>query len=110
MKIVFWIVKVMVIVWLFLERIFVRAKKKMSRKDWTTYGDFFEKHRRDSKKLLIKSIANISGLINDNPGNIDKEFYQELRQQGKKALLKTLCLLHVAYTQKQTGKVKEVVK
>jgi hypothetical protein len=107
MKVIYWIVKVMVIVWLFLERIFARTKKKMSRRDWTTYGDFFEKHRMDSKKLLIRSITNISGLINDNPGNVDKEFYRELRQTSKKALLKTLCLLHVAYTQKTTGKVKE---
>ena len=106
MKVIFWIVKVMVICWLFLERVVLRMKKGLSKREWTTYGEFYDKHRKDSKKLLIRSIANITGLINDNPGNIDKDYYRELRQQSKKALLKTLCLLHVAYTQKKKEKKK----
>jgi hypothetical protein len=53
---------------------------------------------------MIKAICNLSGLINDNSGVIDKEYYRELRQQSKKALLRTLCMLQIAYTKKAKPK------
>jgi hypothetical protein len=92
--------------WIVFEKVWINIKtfvKGLFAKR-TTVGEFSAIHKYDNKKKLIKQICNITGLINKNPGFIDPEFHAELRSMGKKALLKTLVILNIAYTKKLEGK------
>ena len=96
----FRIIQPFIIIELFIERCLLKIRGWLTPPKRTTYGEFYNKHRRDSKKELIRNILVTTGAINKNPGYVDPEFKKELRSTGRRALLRALCMLQIAYTKK----------
>ena len=70
---------------------------------YRTLGECEDEYKRLSKKEIIKRIVLVTGQLNGNPGVIDRKFDKELRDMGRKLLVKALLLLQVAYTKKLRG-------
>lgn len=67
---------------------------------YTNVGQFIAEKKYLNKKRIIKEIVLVTSKLNGTPAVIDTDYIKELRETGKKALLKALTVLNVAYTKK----------
>lgn len=70
---------------------------------YTTVAEKQNQYRYWSKKELIKEIVLVTAKLNGFPPVIDAEYEKELRQTGKRALIKALLMLQIAHTKKLQG-------
>lgn len=70
---------------------------------YTNVEGFTKARRAKSKKEIIKEIVEVASKITGKPPIVADAYIKELRNHGKRKLIKTLTVLSVAYTNKLLG-------
>lgn len=79
-----------------MKRSWMRITKKT-----VSSNDYYEAHKYDNKKKLIKEITRAACAVNGNGiPSIPEEYYEKLRNTGRKKLLRALMALKVGESMK----------